>query len=229
MTMERLDPPLTWFAAPARSAERLLPAIPVVPAPSRGYRAVKRAVDVVLALVLGAVTLPLVPLIALAITLDSPGAPFYRQVRTGLGGRPFHIYKFRSMVADAERPGRPVWSEQGDPRVTAVGHLLRRSRLDEMPQLWNILRGEMTFVGPRPERPELVLALEVACPGFARRVAVKPGLTGWAQVRHTYTSSVAEAAVKLEYDLYYIRHAGLLLDAEILVRTVGVVLGRKGR
>ena len=161
--------------------------------------------------------------------LDSPGPVLYRQVRMGRHGRPFVIYKFRSMRPDAERHGGPVWAQADDARVTRVGRFLRRARLDELPQLWNVLRGEMTLVGPRPERPEFAPMLEKAHPGYGLRLLVKPGLTGWAQVCHRYTGTVAETRMKLEYDLYYICHAGHGFDLRVLLRTVGVVLGMKGR
>jgi lipopolysaccharide/colanic/teichoic acid biosynthesis glycosyltransferase len=172
--------------------------------------------------------LPLLPLIALAIRLDSSGPIFYSQRRVGLGGKIFRIYKFRTMRSDAEANGA-VWASEKDPRVTNVGSLMRRTRFDELPQLLNVLRGEMSFVGPRPERPEFTDQLAEAFDGYDKRHAVKPGLTGWAQVCYRYTSSIKDTRVKVEYDLYYVKHANFLLDLRILVRTAWVVLRMRGQ
>jgi len=191
------------------------------------YAWVKRALDVVGVLLIGLAVVPLLPLVALAIRLDSPGPVFYAQTRVGLGGRPFRIHKFRTMRSDAERDGA-VWAQPGDRRVTRVGRFLRRVRLDELPQLWDVLRGEMSLVGPRPERPEFTALLEREMPDYAKRHAVKPGLTGWAQVRHSYTRSVQETRTKLEFDLYYVKHVSLALDLRILLRTILVVLRMQG-
>jgi exopolysaccharide biosynthesis polyprenyl glycosylphosphotransferase len=190
--------------------------------------AAKRVVDVLGALLLLLLVLPLMLLAALAVRLDSPGPALYAQVRVGLGGRPFRILKFRSMVRDAERDGRPRWAAVGDPRVTRVGRVIRRTRIDELPQLWNVLRGEMSLVGPRPERPEFVTGLAAALPGYEGRHAVKPGLTGWAQVVQGYAGSAEEAAEKLRLDLYYVRNQSFALDLLILARTVRVVLLGEG-
>lgn len=191
------------------------------------HAAIKRGTDVIVAVVLGAVVLPLIPLVALAIRLESPGPIFYSQTRVGLGGRPFRLFKFRSMRQDAERDGAR-WAQAGDARVTRVGRIMRLTRIDELPQLWNVLKGEMTLVGPRPERPEFTAILEREIPHYAKRHTVKPGLTGWAQVRYHYTSSVADTARKLEYDLYYLKHASPALDLRILLETVRVVLRKAG-
>jgi lipopolysaccharide/colanic/teichoic acid biosynthesis glycosyltransferase len=169
---------------------------------------------------------PLLLLLALAIVLDSAGPPLYSQERVGRFGRRFRLFKLRTMVREAEADGQAVWACYADPRVTRVGAVLRRFHLDELPQLWNVLRGEMSLIGPRPERPEFVLLLAAAIPGYAARHAVRPGLTGWAQVSYHYGGSVADAAAKLEYDLHYIHHRSLCLDAIILLRTLGVVLRR---
>lgn len=193
-----------------------------------GYAIAKRALDILVSFVLGLIVLPTLPLIALAIKLDSPGPIFYSQDRVGLGGRIFRIYKFRTMRQDAERDGA-VWASEHDPRVTRVGRFMRLTRIDELPQLWNVFRGDMTLVGPRPERPEFTTELAAALPGYNLRHVVKPGLTGWAQVSYRYTSSIRDTRTKLEYDLYYIKHASLGLDLTILWRTVGVVLGMRGR
>ncbi len=191
------------------------------------HAAMKRATDVAVAVVLGLVVLPLIPLVALAIRLESPGPIFYSQTRVGLGGRRFRLVKFRSMRQDAERDGAR-WAQAGDSRVTRVGRFMRLTRIDELPQLWNVLKGEMTLVGPRPERPEFTEMLEREIPHYAKRYAIKPGLTGWAQVRFRYTSTVEDTARKLEYDLYYLKHASIALDLRILLETVRVVLRKAG-
>lgn len=184
----------------------------------------KRAVDIVGAAVGLVVVLALTPLVALGIWLDSGGSIFFRQVRTGRAGREFVMPKFRTMVQDAERETGPRWSTAGDPRVTRVGRFLRRSRLDELPNLVSVLRGEMSLVGPRPERPEIVRLLAQDIPFYRTRLLVRPGLTGWAQVNHPYGDSVADAVQKLEYDLYYLKHRSMLFDLRILLRTAGTVL-----
>lgn len=181
---------------------------------------IKRATDMVLAGVGLLVTLPACILAALAIKLDSRGPIIYSQERVGLHGKPFRLHKFRTMVPDAERKGA-VWAKRKDPRVTRVGHFLRASRIDELPQLWNILRGQMSLVGPRPERPEFVAALADHIPFYNERHLVKPGLTGWAQINYRYGASVADTRRKLQFDLYYIRHMSPELDLMIILRTIG--------
>ena len=190
---------------------------------STGHDAVKRIMDVTTAAIALALTLPLWPLIALLIRLDSRGPTVYEQDRVGLHGRIFSIYKFRTMRADAERHGAR-WAEQNDDRVTRVGRLLRQSRLDELPQLWNILRGDMSLVGPRPERPEFVEKLAEVIPHYRQRHLIKPGLTGWAQIRFRYGASVEDAQRKLCYDLYYLKHRSIDLDTAIIIRTIGSFL-----
>jgi exopolysaccharide biosynthesis polyprenyl glycosylphosphotransferase len=192
------------------------------------YVFAKRMVDVACALA-GLVGLALVfPLVALAIRLDSPGPVLYRQVRVGKGGRRFRVAKFRTMVQGAETPGEPVWAREHDERVTRFGRLARRVRLDELPQLWNVLKGEMSLVGPRPERPEFVQDLQEQIPFYRSRHAVRPGLTGWAQVNYEYGNSVADSLIKLQYDLYYVKHRSFYLDLVILFRTIGTVLSFSG-
>jgi exopolysaccharide biosynthesis polyprenyl glycosylphosphotransferase len=189
--------------------------------------AVQRVTDIVLGLILLVATLPLMLVTALLIRLDNPGPVLYRQERVGLHGRPFTLLKFRSMRTDAEARG-PVWAAQRDPRVTRVGSFIRLTRIDELPQLLNVLRGEMSFIGPRPERPHFVAQLEQVLPFYRDRALVKPGLTGWAQVNYPYGASVEDARAKLSYDLYYVKHRALLLDLLILVATVRVVLFQRG-
>lgn len=187
----------------------------------------KRSFDLAASLAMALVILLLIPVIALIIRLDSPGPIFYSQNRVGLNGRIFRIYKFRTMRTDAELNGA-VWATAGDPRVTRFGGFMRKARIDEWPQLWNVVRGDMTFVGPRPERPEFTTMLAKQLPGYAHRHDVKPGLTGWAQVRYRYANTVHDAEVKLEYDLYYVKYSSFLFDLAILLRTIPVVLNLRG-
>ncbi len=211
----------------ARYDSQLLLSPPDTPA-FRLYQAAKRSADVLVALVGMAVLGALIPLVALANALTSPGPLFYRQERLGKGGRPFTVIKFRSMVHDAERYGA-VWAGKNDPRITPVGRFMRKVRLDEVPQFLNVLRGEMSFVGPRPERPHFVGRLARAFPLYRARHAVKPGITGWAQVHHEYGDSTEDARIKLELDLYYVKHASLYLDLLTVLHTVRVIIGFKGQ
>jgi sugar transferase (PEP-CTERM system associated) len=188
----------------------------------------KRALDVVLALVGLVVSAPFLLTAAALVRFTSPGGALYRQERVGLNGRVFTIYKLRSMRVDAEAGTGPIWSAVNDPRVTSVGRILRQTRIDELPQLWNVLRGDMSFVGPRPERPQFVTQLTATIPFFNQRHVLKPGITGWAQVRHSYAASVEDAIEKLQYDLYYIKNLSLWLDLMILVETVKTVIRRRG-
>ena len=187
----------------------------------------RRAVELMVTLVLAVVALPVMALVAIAIKLDSPGTVFYRQRRVGEGGRTFTIVKFRSMRSDAESNG-VQWASERDPRVTRVGSVLRRCRLDELPQVWNVLKGEMALVGPRPERPELVAELVRHVPFYEPRHLVRPGVTGWAQVYAPYASSVQESVDKLSYDLYYVKHQSFATDVGIMLSTLGVMAGGKG-
>lgn len=184
----------------------------------------KRVVDVLAASALLFFFAPLLALVAILIKIDSPGPIFYRQRRVGLDGGEFDILKFRSMVTDAEKDGAPRWAKTNDSRVTRVGRVIRKLRIDEIPQAVNILRGEMSFVGPRPERPEFVRLLEAELPAYRLRHRVRPGLTGWAQVKYVYGASVEDARVKLQYDLYYIKHFALWRDVMIMLMTVQVAL-----
>jgi sugar transferase (PEP-CTERM system associated) len=196
---------------------------------SRTLDAVKRTLDVALAAVGLVVGLPLMLLIALAVKLTSPGPVLYHQRRVGLRGHVFMVHKFRSMRQDAEAATGAVWANpDGDPRVTPIGRFMRAMRLDELPQLWNILVGEMSFVGPRPERPEFVTDLTEVIPYYGQRHIVRPGLTGWAQVCYTYGASTEDALQKLQFDLYYIKHRSIGLDLYIMFETIRTVLLRKG-
>jgi sugar transferase (PEP-CTERM system associated) len=193
-------------------------------------RSVERTVDIVVSLGLLILGAPGILLTALAIKLeDGLEAPIlYRQRRVGQHGVVFDVLKFRSMRVDAEAGGRPIWASKDDPRVTRVGAFIRKTRLDELPQLINVLRGDMSFVGPRPERPEFVQKLEHTIPYYRERHSVKPGITGWAQLCYPYGSSEKDALEKLQYDLYYVKNRSLLFDLAILVQTVEVVLWGKG-
>ncbi len=188
----------------------------------------RRLFDIAISLAVLALTAPLLLLTALAMKLDDPGPVFYRQERVGLNGRPFMLLKFRSMRVDAEAGSGPTWAANDDPRVTRVGRFIRRLRIDEVPQIFNVLQGTMSFVGPRPERPHFVRQLEAALPGYRYRSEVKPGITGWAQVNFPYAASVEDARIKLGYDLYYIKHRSLILDLSILLATVRVILFQEG-
>lgn len=183
----------------------------------------KRLFDILTALALIVFLSPLLIATAIAIKLDSKGPVLYRQRRVGLDGREFEIFKFRSMREDAERGGAR-WAAANDDRITRVGRFIRRTRIDEIPQAINIIKGEMSFVGPRPERPEFVRMLEKEIPHYHERHIVKPGITGWAQVRHEYTASVEGARDKLAYDLFYIKHFSPLLDLLIVLMTVRVAI-----
>jgi len=199
-----------------------------VKAPGRVEAAVRRGIDIAGSLALVVLTLPVSLIAALAIRLDSPGPVLYRQERVGQGGRVFTLYKFRSMRVDAEASGAPLWAAKGDPRVTRVGRFLRLTRIDEIPQVLNVLRGDMALVGPRPERPAFVATLAAAIPHYEDRHRVRPGITGWAQVNYPYGASVEDARMKLAYDLYYVKHRSLFLDLLILIATVRVVLFQEG-
>ena len=191
-------------------------------------RFAKRALDVVAACLGMLLAVPLVPFIVLVVR-RTPGRVIYRQTRVGEGGKLFTMYKFRTMDEDAEEPGTPVFAEENDPRVTPSGRVLRRTHLDELPQLWNVLKGEMSIVGPRPERPEFVRMLETTVPFQARRVLIKPGITGWAQLRCDYASDSETAADRLSYDLWYLRHRNLTVDLAICAKTFSALLFHPGR
>ncbi|MFP5520386.1 MAG: exopolysaccharide biosynthesis polyprenyl glycosylphosphotransferase [Bdellovibrionia bacterium] len=189
---------------------------------------IKRISDIILALFIFVLSLPFMVLTALAIQLESPGGVIYKQIRTGKNGKEFFIYKFRSMRSDAEKAGAQ-WAQKNDARVTKVGKFIRKTRLDELPQLWNVLKGDMSFVGPRPERPEFNIQLAKEINFYNLRHTMQPGLTGWAQVLYPYGASVEDAREKLQYELYYAKHFNLLMDAYIFLKTVRVVLFGRGR
>ncbi|KUG25139.1 undecaprenyl-phosphate galactosephosphotransferase [hydrocarbon metagenome] len=189
---------------------------------------VKRLMDIFISLIFIVITSPVLLLTAVAIKLDSKGPVFYKQERSGFNGKVFKIYKFRSMVQDAEKESGPVWSTKYDPRITPVGRIIRKLRLDEIPQVINVLKGEMSFVGPRPERPYFVEKLSEEIPLYKRRLRVRPGITGWAQVKHKYDESIEDVKTKLRYDLFYIENMSLRMDLKIIFRTVFVVLFGKG-
>jgi sugar transferase (PEP-CTERM system associated) len=190
----------------------------------------KRTFDLFFSIIGFILALPFVPLIALMIKIDSPGPVFLKQVRVGEREKQFILYKFRTMFQDAENGTGAVWAQKNDHRVTRVGRFLRKTRLDEIPQLYNVLRGDMSFIGPRPERPEFIEKLKEIIPYYSERHFVKPGITGWAQVKYPYGASVEDAIEKLRYDLYYMKHLSLFFDLLILLETIKVVMfGRGGR
>ena len=191
-------------------------------------RAVKRGMDILLAVLALLVTIPLWIVLPILVKLSSPGPVFYRQERVGWQGRRFTILKFRSMRQNAEAAGRAIWAEEYDTRATAVGRFMRCYRLDELPQLLNVLKGDMSMVGPRPERPEFIARLSRDVPYYSYRLAVKPGITGWAQVKFRYGATVQDAAEKLQYDLYYIKHMSVRLDGLIALKTIRTVLFQSG-
>jgi exopolysaccharide biosynthesis polyprenyl glycosylphosphotransferase len=197
--------------------------------PSNVYLWRKRLLDIVCASLMILVTAPLLLLIAIGIKLDSPGPAIFSQERTGLHGTKFTLYKFRSMKTDAESKSGPAWAAEFDDRVTRFGKILRKFRLDEIPQAFNVLRGDMSFAGPRPERPYFVDMLSERIPYFGLRHYVKPGITGWAQVTYPYGASVEDAIEKLQYDLYYIKHMSFRQDLLVLLKTFKVVLFGRGR
>lgn len=193
-----------------------------------GRTLIKRIFDLLCAALLIVLSLPVMAVTAVLIKLESKGPLLYRQERVGQNGKTFYVAKFRSMRTDAEKDGRPVWATANDSRVTRVGGIIRKLRIDELPQLFNVLKGEMSLVGPRPERPFFVEQLTAQIPYFAARHSVKPGVTGWAQVRYQYGSTVEDSQEKLQYDLYYVKNHSLFLDIVILFETVFVVLTAKG-
>ena len=197
--------------------------------PSKVYLACKRALDVLLALLLLLIAAPVMVLVAIVVKLETPGPAIFSQERVGLLGKRFTVYKFRSMRQDAERKTGPTWAKENDDRITRLGGFLRKSRLDELPQVWNVLRGDMSFIGPRPERPYFVDLLKSKIRYYDLRHYVKPGITGWAQVMYPYGASIEDAYHKLQYDLYYTKNISLRLDLLILLKTIKVVAAGQGR
>ncbi|MEK7453019.1 MAG: sugar transferase [Patescibacteria group bacterium] len=192
------------------------------------YEVAKRSMDILFTVCLGILTLPLFPFIILAINLGSRGGAFYTQTRVGKNGKIFYVLKFRTMVRDAEKLG-VQWTKNKDTRVTKIGAFLRKTRIDELPQLWNVLKGDLSFIGPRPERPEFVETLEKEIPHYQIRHLVRPGLTGWAQINQPFgNASIEDSLEKLQYDLYYIKNRSLIIDLDILAKTIMVVLKREG-
>lgn len=216
---------------PVQHAGRDLPTLLPVTRPSgfRFYLALRRGADIIFGLGGIIIVILITPFIWLGNLLTNPGDTFYKQKRVGQGGSTFEIIKFRSMIMHAEKKTGAVWAQENDPRITPMGKFLRKTRLDELPQFWNVLKGDMSIIGPRPERPEIVANLSKSIPFYRLRHAVKPGITGWAQVSYRYGASVQDSFVKLQYDLYYIKHMGPFIDLGVFLKTIQVVLGMKGR
>jgi len=207
-----------------------LPLIEISPDPMPIWEKVaKRGMDIVISLLCIGLTIPLTLLIIVFIKLDSPGPAIYKQQRVGRFGKLFTIYKFRTMYEDAEKHSGPVWADENDPRITKVGYWLRKLRLDEIPQCWNVLKGEMSLVGPRPERPYFVEKFKNKIPLYVRRLRVRPGITGWAQVKWKYDSSLADVEEKIKYDLFYVENISLRMDFKILINTAMTVIRAKGQ
>ena len=195
---------------------------------SKVSRAVKRLVGLLLSTLMLVLLSPLLLLVAIAIKLDSPGAALFSQERVGEYGKTYTLHKFRSMRADAEKECGPVWASEEDPRVTRMGKIIRKLRIDELPQLWNVFKGDMSFVGPRPERPVFVEKLKKIIPYYNERFSVKPGVTGWAQIKYPYGASEEDALQKLKYDLYYIKNMSLVMDLIVIFHTAKIVLLGRG-
>jgi lipopolysaccharide/colanic/teichoic acid biosynthesis glycosyltransferase len=193
------------------------------------YEMAKRLLDILIALTGLCICILLAPLTAIIILVDSGFPIMYKQIRSGKGNKLYNIYKFRTMFQDAEKDGKAHVAEENDSRVTRTGVLLRRTHIDELPQFWNVLHGEMSVVGPRAERPELIDKYQKEIPFYRARLLVKPGMTGWAQVNYGYSATIAQTIVKIEYDLYYIKHRNLLMDISIILRTMTQVIGFRGR
>jgi sugar transferase (PEP-CTERM system associated) len=195
---------------------------------SRLSRLSKRLVGLTLSTAMLVLLSPLLLVVALAIRMESKGPAIFKQERVGEDGETFTLYKFRSMRTDAEKQTGPVWAEEDDPRITRVGRIIRKVRIDELPQLWNVLKGDMSFVGPRPERPFFVEQLKKKIPYYNERFAVKPGVTGWAQIKYPYGSTEKDALEKLKYDLYYIKNMSVIMDLMVIFHTVKIVLLSRG-
>jgi len=194
----------------------------------KAFESAKRLFDIIISVIFGLISLLFLPFIIIAIAINSRGPILFKQIRTGKDSKPFLALKFRSMYRNAESNG-PMWATENDPRVTGVGKFLRTTRLDEIPQLFNIIKGEMSFVGPRPERPEFIETLIKEIPFYKERLLVKPGLTGWAQIKMPYADSVESSLKKLQYDLYYIKHRSFFFDLSVILKTINTVLKKIGR
>jgi len=192
------------------------------------YAEFKRGIDILFALPAVTIAAPIILLLAVVVKLTSRGPAFYLQERVGKDGRIFKMVKLRTMVQDAEAQTGPVWASADDPRETTLGRLLRRTHLDELPQLWNVLKGDMSLIGPRPERPVFVEKFKQEIPNYTERLAVRPGITGWAQVNHVYDQTLEDVRQKVEYDREYIRRMGWGIDLKIMVTTAARMLGRRG-
>jgi lipopolysaccharide/colanic/teichoic acid biosynthesis glycosyltransferase len=189
----------------------------------------KRLLDILVSLAGLSICILLTPITAILILLDSGFPIFYNQIRSGKSGKLYNIYKFRTMYQDAEKDGKAQVTHEHDERITRVGTILRRTHIDELPQFWNVLCGDMSIVGPRAERPELIIEYQKHIPLYRARLLVKPGMTGWAQVNYGYSATIAQTVVKLEYDLYYIKHRNIVMDILIILRTMSQVIGFRGR
>jgi exopolysaccharide biosynthesis polyprenyl glycosylphosphotransferase len=189
---------------------------------------IKRLMDITVSIAVLALGAPVWLLVAAVIKLTSPGPVVYNQLRVGRNGKNYTMYKFRSMYQDAEKRSGPTWASENDPRITPVGRFIRKTRLDEIPQFYNVLKGEMSLVGPRPERPFFVEQLKLEIPWYVRRIKMKPGITGWAQVKHKYDASIEDVKQKVMYDLYYFENMSITLDIKIILRTFWVVFTGKG-
>jgi len=207
----------TWFLENLKEGKR------------KFYEILKRLTDILLSIVFGAISLILYPFIILAIKLDSKGNIFFKQKRVGRGGEVFEIIKFRTMIENAEKNTGPVWAKESDSRITRIGKILRKTRIDELPQFWNVLKGQMSFVGPRAERPEFHEQLKKEIVFYEERYLIKPGLTGWAQIQYPYVASIADTKQKLQYDLYYIKNRSFALDITIILKTISIILRGWGR
>jgi lipopolysaccharide/colanic/teichoic acid biosynthesis glycosyltransferase len=193
------------------------------------YEMEKRLLDILVSLAGLSICILLTPITAILILLDSGFPIFYNQIRSGKSGKLYNIYKFRTMYQDAEKDGKAQVTHEHDERITRVGTILRRTHIDELPQFWNVLCGDMSIVGPRAERPELIIEYQKHIPLYRARLLVKPGMTGWAQVNYGYSATIAQTVVKLEYDLYYIKHRNIIMDILIILRTMSQVIGFRGR
>jgi exopolysaccharide biosynthesis polyprenyl glycosylphosphotransferase len=193
------------------------------------YEIGARALDIIGSIIGLMILLVMLPILAIVMLIDDGLPIFYTQTRLGKGARVFEMIKLRTMIKNAEADGHARPAEENDPRVTRVGNFLRRTRIDELPQFWDVLRGEMSIVGPRAERPELVAKYQKQIPFYRARLMVKPGITGWAQINYGYASTIEDTEIKLEYDLYYIKNRSLMMDIVIILRTISTVLSRKGR